>query len=103
VLIGPFNASDPSNHWTSPQLDAAVAAMWADDEVQQAAAELLQLYRSSKQALIHNDLHAGGTLLGLLAAYMFCVMKLLVMLTMFTVQQAQLTFQISNTLQLLLC
>jgi hypothetical protein len=59
VLIGPFNPNDPSNRWTSPQLDAAVQAMWADAEVQAAAADMLQLYRSSKQALIHNDLHAG--------------------------------------------
>jgi hypothetical protein len=59
VLIGPFNCDDPSNRWTSPQLDAAVQAMWADAELQAAAADMLQLYRSSKQALIHNDLHAG--------------------------------------------
>jgi 5-methylthioribose kinase len=59
VLIGPFNRDDPSNRWTSPQLGAAVQDMWADAELQAAAADMLQLYRSSKQALIHNDLHAG--------------------------------------------
>ncbi|WIA36116.1 hypothetical protein OEZ86_007465 [Tetradesmus obliquus] len=62
VLIGPFNPADPSNRWTSPQLDAAVQAMWADEQLQAAAADMLQLYRSNKQALIHNDLHAGNLL-----------------------------------------
>ncbi|WIA15935.1 hypothetical protein OEZ85_012679 [Tetradesmus obliquus] len=62
VLIGPFNPQDPSNRWTSPQLDAAVQAMWADEQLQAAAADMLRLYRSSKQALIHNDLHAGNLL-----------------------------------------
>ncbi|KAF6260775.1 kinase-like domain-containing protein [Scenedesmus sp. NREL 46B-D3] len=62
VLLGPFNPADPGNRWTSPQLDGAVQAIWGDADLQAAAADMLQLYRSSKQALIHNDLHAGNLL-----------------------------------------
>lgn len=32
-----------------------------DAELQASAAAMLQLYRTEKQALIHNDLHAGGS------------------------------------------
>eukprot|EP00775_Hariotina_reticulata_P009572 gene9572-9734_t len=60
VLIGPFDSANPSNRWSSPQLDQEVALMWADAEVTSAAAALLELYRTCPEALIHNDLHAGG-------------------------------------------
>eukprot|EP00879_Flechtneria_rotunda_P033282 GHRR01036846.1.p1 GENE.GHRR01036846.1~~GHRR01036846.1.p1 ORF type:complete len:258 (+),score=114.58 GHRR01036846.1:214-987(+) len=62
VLIAPFTPEDSSNRWTSPQLDADVQALWADPVISSTAAGLLKLYRTQKEALIHNDLHAGNLL-----------------------------------------
>jgi len=48
------------NHHTSPQLDAAAAALYEDTEAKLAAAELKVLFIEKTQALIHGDLHTGS-------------------------------------------
>ncbi|GBF97691.1 hypothetical protein Rsub_09749 [Raphidocelis subcapitata] len=61
VLVGPFTPDDPGNAWL-PQLDADVRALWADAAAMSAVRRALGLYRSSREVLIHHDLHGGNIL-----------------------------------------
>eukprot|EP00877_Chromochloris_zofingiensis_P003754 jgi/Chrzof1/1337/Cz10g03140.t1 len=62
VLIHPFTPYHPSNHWSSPELDEDVKQLWGDAAVLAAAQDMLTIYQQRKDALIHNDLHAGNLL-----------------------------------------
>ncbi|MFC3677157.1 S-methyl-5-thioribose kinase [Ferrovibrio xuzhouensis] len=59
IFRGPY-AAVSLNRWTTPHLDAAVAAMRADHELKLAATELKLVLRTSTEALIHGDLHTGS-------------------------------------------
>ncbi len=50
----------PAPRWTSPQLDADVAALQGDLEARAAIGELKGLFVGRPQALLHGDLHTGG-------------------------------------------
>lgn len=49
-----------NNRWTSPQLDADVAALQGDLEARAAIGELKGLFVGRPQALLHGDLHTGS-------------------------------------------
>ncbi|MEW5315725.1 MAG: hypothetical protein WDW38_007132 [Sanguina aurantia] len=53
-----FDAAN--NHWTSPQLDADVRALWGDAEAKAAVSALKQLFLGRAEALLHGDLHTGS-------------------------------------------
>lgn len=61
IFTGPYWQA-PLNRWTSPQLDAAVAALRADEEAVIAAAELKLVFRTATEAMIHGDLHTGSVM-----------------------------------------
>src|SRR5262245_28801328 len=48
------------NRWTSPQLDAAAAAVRADVALKIAVSELKERFLCDAQAMIHGDLHTGS-------------------------------------------
>ena len=49
-----------ANRWTSPQLDAAAAAVRTDGPWKRAAQELKLEFLGNAQAMIHGDLHSGS-------------------------------------------
>lgn len=55
-----FNA--PRNNWTSPELDAAVHAIWNDQEMIQVVMKYKHKFMSETQALLHADLHTGSVM-----------------------------------------
>jgi 5-methylthioribose kinase len=61
IFTGPYWEA-PLNRHTSPQLDAAVAALRADEEAMIAAAELKLVFRTATEAVIHGDLHTGSVM-----------------------------------------
>ncbi|MEU4745608.1 S-methyl-5-thioribose kinase [Actinosynnema sp. NPDC023658] len=50
------------NQWTRPQLDADVERLRADTDLLVAVARLKDLYLTSRQALLHGDLHTGSVM-----------------------------------------
>ena len=56
------NIQAANNRWTSPQLDADVAALHQDTELILAVGELKETFRSRAEALIHGDLHTGSVM-----------------------------------------
>ncbi|MET0989893.1 MAG: phosphotransferase, partial [Glaciihabitans sp.] len=62
ILDEPYREHE-HNHWL-PELDAAVAAMHADEELAAAAAVLRETFASRAEALIHGDLHTGSVMVG---------------------------------------
>jgi len=62
VYQDPFIAS-PRNHWTTPHLDAFVEEFRTNGRIRAAAGRLGYKFLASPQALIHNDLHAGGVMI----------------------------------------
>jgi 5-methylthioribose kinase len=52
----------PMNRWTSPHLDAAVAALQADVELRIAASRLKLAFLNRAEALAHGDLHTGSVM-----------------------------------------
>lgn len=48
------------NRWTSPQLDAAAAAIRGDAALKRAVSALKLKFMSEAQALLHGDLHTGS-------------------------------------------
>jgi 5-methylthioribose kinase len=61
IFTGPYWEA-PLNRHTSPQLDAAVAALRTDEEAMIAAAELKLVFRTATEAVIHGDLHTGSVM-----------------------------------------
>ena len=61
IFTGPYWEA-PLNRHTTPQLDAAVAALRADEEAMIAAAELKLVFRTATEAVIHGDLHTGSVM-----------------------------------------
>jgi 5-methylthioribose kinase len=59
VFTDPYRVN-ARNRWTSPQLDAAAAAVRSDPALRIAAARRGRQFLSSTQALIHGDLHTGS-------------------------------------------
>jgi 5-methylthioribose kinase len=59
VFTDPWRIAD-ANRWTSPQLDAAAAAVRADGPWKRAAQELKLEFLGNAQAMIHGDLHSGS-------------------------------------------
>ncbi|MER7468556.1 S-methyl-5-thioribose kinase [Streptomyces sp. NPDC097981] len=50
----------PRNRWTSPELDKDVHALRQDTEAKIAVSRLKSRYLSSRDALLHGDLHTGS-------------------------------------------
>lgn len=61
IFTSPYWAA-PLNRHTSPQLDAAVAALRADADAMIAATELKLVFRTATEAVIHGDLHTGSVM-----------------------------------------
>lgn len=62
VFTHPFEQAD-SNRWTSPQLDAQVAALQANGALQMRVRDLKLRFLTKSQALLHGDLHSGSIML----------------------------------------
>ncbi|MEU3020285.1 S-methyl-5-thioribose kinase [Nocardiopsis sp. NPDC007018] len=52
------------NRWTTPDLDAEVLALRSDSEVLTAVSRLKYRYLTSREALLHGDLHTGSVMVG---------------------------------------
>ncbi|MEX6506802.1 S-methyl-5-thioribose kinase [Jiella sp. M17.18] len=52
----------PLNRWTRPGLDKAALALRADRAVKIAAQEMLQVFTTKTEALLHGDLHTGSVM-----------------------------------------
>jgi 5-methylthioribose kinase len=52
------------NRWTTPHLDGEVARIRADTRVAVAASRLKNRYLTSREALLHGDLHTGSVMVG---------------------------------------
>ncbi|KUL55341.1 hypothetical protein ADL22_00085 [Streptomyces sp. NRRL F-4489] len=50
----------PRNRWTSPELDADVKELQQDIELKLAVSRLKSRYLTSREALLHGDLHTGS-------------------------------------------
>lgn len=50
----------PRNRWTSPELDEDVQRLRRDTDVKLAVSRLKQRYLTSRDALLHGDLHTGS-------------------------------------------
>jgi 5-methylthioribose kinase len=61
VFADPYRRS-PRNRHTTPQLDAAVAALRTDAALKIAAARFGQKFLNQPEALIHGDLHTGSVM-----------------------------------------
>ncbi len=61
IFTDPYRDS-PRNRHTSPQLDAAVAALRADAAVKAAAMQWGYKFLNQPEALIHGDLHSGSVM-----------------------------------------
>ncbi|KXZ55583.1 hypothetical protein GPECTOR_2g1133 [Gonium pectorale] len=59
ILTEPYITAK-NNRWTSPQLDADVAALQSDVAARVAVSELKSLFIGRPQALLHGDLHTGS-------------------------------------------
>jgi 5-methylthioribose kinase len=59
IFTDPYMISD-RNRWTSPQLDAAAAAIREDQALKRAVSALKLKFLSEAQALLHGDLHTGS-------------------------------------------
>ena len=59
IFTEPY-AEAENNKWTSPQLDAAAAALRADAEMKAAIGELKKKFACDGAALLHGDLHTGS-------------------------------------------
>ncbi|WIM12239.1 S-methyl-5-thioribose kinase [Enhydrobacter sp.] len=59
VFTDPWRIAE-ANRWTSPQLDAAAAAVRSDGPWKRAAQEFKLKFMGEAQALIHGDLHSGS-------------------------------------------
>ena len=53
-------AKADNNHWTSPQLDDAAAALRTDSELKSAICSLKRRFACDGAALLHGDLHTGS-------------------------------------------
>ncbi|CAD6006274.1 phosphotransferase [Agreia sp. COWG] len=62
VLDEPFRAHE-HNHW-HPALGERIAALYADRDVLAAVAGVRETFVSSRQALLHGDLHSGSVMIG---------------------------------------
>eukprot|EP01094_Clydonella_sp_ATCC50884_P024982 TRINITY_DN6412_c0_g1_i1.p1 TRINITY_DN6412_c0_g1~~TRINITY_DN6412_c0_g1_i1.p1 ORF type:complete len:456 (-),score=117.92 TRINITY_DN6412_c0_g1_i1:101-1447(-) len=61
VFTDPFVAGAAHNHWTdTPEMHAAVRHLQESAVYASKAEELLHLFRSKKEALLHGDLHTGS-------------------------------------------
>lgn len=63
VFADPFVVLD-RNRWTTPQLDATVAALRADAPLKVAVARLGHRFLTCHEALLHGDLHSGSVMVG---------------------------------------
>ena len=59
IFTEPYAKAD-NNHWTSPQLDYAAAALRADSELKSAICSLKKRFACDGAALLHGDLHTGS-------------------------------------------
>lgn len=59
IFTEPYAKAD-NNHWTSPQLDDAAAALRADSELKSAICSLKKRFACDGAALLHGDLHTGS-------------------------------------------
>jgi len=62
VFNEPFRSS-PNNRWTSPHLDAHVAALQGTGRLQMRVRELKHRFLTRNEALLHGDLHSGSIML----------------------------------------
>ena len=62
VLDEPFRAHE--HNWWHPSLDARVAALYDDREVQAGVARVRDRFENASQALLHGDLHSGSVMIG---------------------------------------
>ncbi|MCF3934616.1 S-methyl-5-thioribose kinase [Acuticoccus sp. M5D2P5] len=61
VFTDPYR-DHPLNRWTSPELDATVAAIRADAEWKIAIQELKYMFLTRAEALVHGDAHTGSVM-----------------------------------------
>jgi 5-methylthioribose kinase len=59
IFTDPYRQAE-QNHWTSPWLDAAAAAVRQDLELHVAVSRLKLKFMTCPEALIHGDLHTGS-------------------------------------------
>ena len=59
IFTEPYTKAE-NNHWTTPQLDDAAAALRADDELKSAICALKSKFACDAAALLHGDLHTGS-------------------------------------------
>lgn len=59
VLMEPFHAGQPRNHWV-PEIDDDVARLQADAAVKREVGLLKLAFMTRAQALLHGDLHTGS-------------------------------------------
>ena len=59
IFTEPYAKAD-NNHWTSPQLDDAAAALRTDSELKSAICSLKRRFACDGAALLHGDLHTGS-------------------------------------------
>jgi 5-methylthioribose kinase len=62
VLDEPYREHD-HNHW-HPVLDERVKALYADDGIHDAVAEIREVFETRHEALLHGDLHTGSVMVG---------------------------------------
>jgi 5-methylthioribose kinase len=61
IFTDPYRSA-PLNRWTSPELDALVAAFRADAALKVAVQELKWAFLARGEALLHGDLHTGSVM-----------------------------------------